>query len=63
MAQQKKKGIPIIYLLLGLIALIALAWVLIDRMNGGDAVETTALPFAAQVAQALQDSGFLDRAA
>jgi hypothetical protein len=37
-----------------LIALIALAWVLIDRMNGGDAVETTALPLASQVAQALE---------
>lgn len=59
MAQQRKKGIPIIYLLLGLIALIALVWVLIDRMNGGDAVETTALPVAAQVAQAFQDSGLL----
>lgn len=56
---QRKKGIPIIYLLLGLIALIALAWVLIDRMSAGDAVETTALPLAAQVAQALQDLGLL----
>lgn len=56
---QRKKGIPIIYLLLGLIALIALAWVLIDRMNAGDAVETTALPLASQVAQALQDSDLL----
>lgn len=56
---QRKKGIPIIYLLLGLIALIALAWVLIDRMNAGDAVETTALPLASQVAQALQDLDIL----
>ena len=52
---QRKKGIPIIYLLLGLIALIALAWVLIDRMNGGDAIETTALPLVSQVAQSLQE--------
>lgn len=63
MAQKRKKGIPIIYLLLGLIALIVLAWVLFDRMGGGDAVETTALPLATQVAQLFQDSGLLERAA
>lgn len=54
---QRKKGIPIIYLLLGLIALIALAWFLISRMGGGDAVETTALPLAVEVTQGLQEYG------
>lgn len=51
---QRKKGIPILYLLLGLIALIVLAWVLIDRMNGGDATETVALPLASDALRELR---------